>query len=105
MKIWLEIILIILYISGNFIPTDGSVKGKNGIVYSKHGGFCLETQQYPDSVNQKTFPSDTVLRPGKLYDHRVTYKFLDFWYTWNVDKKVKLMIFWPCFEIVIKSYS
>ena len=54
------------------------VKGKNGIVYSKHGGFCLETQQYPDSVNQKTFPSDTVLRPGKLYDHRVTYKFLDF---------------------------
>ena len=71
-------ISIILYISGNFIPTDGSVKGKNGIVYSKHGGVCLETQQYPDSVNQKTFPSDTVLRPGKLYDHRVTYKFLDF---------------------------
>ena len=69
---------IIRCFTGNFIPSDGSVKGKDGMVYSKHGGFCLETQQYPDSINQKTFPSDTVLRPGKLYDHRVTYKFLDF---------------------------
>ena len=69
--------LIFVYI-GNFIPTDGSVKGKEGVVYSKHGGFCLETQVYPDSVNQKSFPCDSVLRPGKIYDHRVTYKFLDF---------------------------
>ena len=69
--------LILVYI-GNFIPTDGSVKGKEGVVYSKHGGFCLETQVYPDSVNQKSFPCDSVLRPGKIYDHRVTYKFLDF---------------------------
>ena len=64
---------------GNFIPTDGSVKGKGGAVYSKHGGFCLETQVYPDSINQKTFPVDSILRPGKIYDHRVTYKFFDFW--------------------------
>ena len=67
-----------VFLAGNFIPSDGSVKGKEGVVYSKHGGFCLETQLYPDSVNQKTFPFDSVLRPGKIYDHRVTYKFLDF---------------------------
>ncbi len=29
-----------------------------------HGGFCLETQAFPDSVNQKDFPEDSVLRPG-----------------------------------------
>ena len=75
---YLLIFSVIFVYIGNFIPTDGSVKGKEGVVYSKHGGFCLETQVYPDSVNQKSFPCDSVLRPGKIYDHRVTYKFLDF---------------------------
>ena len=68
----------LIFYTGNFIPSDGSVKGKEGVEYSMHGGFCLETQVYPDSVNQKTFPCDSVLRPGKIYDHRVTYKFFDF---------------------------
>jgi aldose 1-epimerase len=34
----------------------------------KHGGFCLETQHYPDSVNRPDFPS-TILRLGKLSRH------------------------------------
>ena len=40
----------------------------------KHGGFCLETQHYPDSPNQSGFPS-TVLKPGERYNTVTVYKF------------------------------
>lgn len=42
------------------------IKGKNGQVYNRHYGFCLETQHFPDSPNKPHFPS-TVLRPGQTY--------------------------------------
>ena len=58
--------------SGNFL--DGKDKGKGGAVYKKHAGFCLETQHFPDSVNQKDFPS-IVLRPGKTYTQTTVYSF------------------------------
>jgi aldose 1-epimerase len=60
--------------TGNVVPTDDSLKGKNGYVYKKHGGFCLETQTFPDAVNQK-FDHDSIIRPGQVYDHQVLYKF------------------------------
>ncbi len=50
--------------TGNFL--DGTLTGKGGRVYPHRGGFCLETQHYPDSPNQPKFPS-TVLRPGEEY--------------------------------------
>jgi aldose 1-epimerase len=34
----------------------------------------LETQHFPDSPNQPTFPS-TVLEPGQRYKHTTVYKF------------------------------
>ena len=34
------------------------------------GGFCLETQHFPNAPNEPRFPS-TVLRPGKPF-HQVT---------------------------------
>lgn len=37
-------------------------------------GLCLETQHYPDSPNQPTFPS-TILRPGAEYRSRTVYAF------------------------------
>merc|ERR1712013_655780 len=43
-------------------------------VYRKHGGFCLETQKFPDSINQPSFPT-CVVRPGDRYHHAVVYKF------------------------------
>lgn len=49
-------------------------KGKNGAVYEKHAGFCLETQYYPDSVNQPKFPS-SILRPGERYAHSTVFAF------------------------------
>ena len=60
------------FYSGNFL--DGSIKGKNGIVYDKHFGFCLETQHFPDSPNQKDFPS-TILYPGESYAYSTIYEF------------------------------
>jgi aldose 1-epimerase len=52
------------FYSGNFL--DGTVTGKGGVVYKKRWALCLETQHFPDSPNQPTFPS-TVLRPGQEY--------------------------------------
>lgn len=36
---------------------DGSAVGKRGENYRQYGGFCLETQHFPDSVHQPGFPS------------------------------------------------
>jgi aldose 1-epimerase len=52
----------------------GDTKGKGGAVYKKQGGFCLETQHFPDAINQPKFPS-VVLRPGKTYETTTVYKF------------------------------
>ena len=60
------------FYSGNFL--DGSVQGKGGVAYQKHYGFCLETQHFPNSPNQKDFPS-VVLRPGQTYKHVMVHKF------------------------------
>ena len=50
------------------------VPGKKGHVYLKRHGFCLETQKFPDSPNQPTFPS-CVLRPGETYRHVTHFQF------------------------------
>jgi aldose 1-epimerase len=53
---------------------DGSLTGKRGIVYRQYAGLCLETQHYPDSVNQPGFPS-IILRPGQTYRQTTVHKF------------------------------
>jgi len=60
------------FYSGNFL--DGTLKGKNGKAYDKHGGFCLETQHFPDSPNKKNFPT-AILKPGETYTHTTIYRF------------------------------
>lgn len=59
--------------TGNFL--DGTLVGKSGRPYVHRGGFCLETQHFPDSPNQPSFPS-TVLRPGETYGQVTEYQFL-----------------------------
>lgn len=49
--------------SGNFLVGQ---TGKGGRKYGHRGGLCLETQHFPDSVNQPTFPS-TIIAPGQPY--------------------------------------
>jgi aldose 1-epimerase len=60
------------FYTGNFL--NGTVTGKGGTVYQKRAGFCLETQHYPDSPNQESFPS-TVLEPGQTYSTTTVYRF------------------------------
>jgi aldose 1-epimerase len=61
------------FYTGNFL--DGSLKGtRNGANYGQHSGFCLETQHFPDSPNQPSFPS-TILKPGETYHETTVYKF------------------------------
>jgi len=60
------------FYSGNFL--DGTSRRKNGGVYVHRGGFCLETQHYPDSPNRPQFPN-TILRPGEVYRSQTVYKF------------------------------
>lgn len=62
----------IQFYSGNFL--DGSLVGKNGIVYHKYAGLCLEPQHFPDAPNHANFPS-TVLRPGEIYEHATAFLF------------------------------
>jgi aldose 1-epimerase len=57
--------------TGNFL--DGTISGKGGCAYQQHTGFCLETQHFPDSVNQPTFPT-VILKPGQQYRQITTYR-------------------------------
>jgi aldose 1-epimerase len=60
------------FYTGNFL--DGSQVGKGGHAYHRRAGFCLETQHYPDSPNQPTFP-DTILRPGQRFESATRFRF------------------------------
>ena len=60
------------FYTGNFL--DGTITGKSGIRYEKRAAFCFETQHFPNSPNQKAFPS-TVLRPGQTYRSQTEYRF------------------------------
>ena len=60
-----------LYTS-NFL--DGTLTGKQGTVYRQYWGLCLETQYYPDSINQPDFPS-CLLRAGTTRHSTTVYRF------------------------------
>jgi aldose 1-epimerase len=62
----------IQFYSGNFL--DGTLVGTSGRMYRQGDGFALETQHYPDSPNQPSFPT-TVLRPGQVYQTTTIYQF------------------------------
>jgi aldose 1-epimerase len=60
------------FYTGNHL--DGTDHGKGGKAYQPRGGFCLETQHFPDSPNKPSFPS-TVLRPGGQYHTTTVFRF------------------------------
>ncbi|KAL3049831.1 hypothetical protein OYC64_011987 [Pagothenia borchgrevinki] len=59
------------FYTANFL--DG-LTGKGGVMYRKHSSFCLETQNWPDAVNQAPFPS-CLLCPGEDYHHVTRFTF------------------------------
>ncbi len=56
------------FYTGNFL--NGTIKDSNGKPFNQHTGLCLETQHFPNSPNQPSFPT-TILQPGAKY-HSVT---------------------------------
>jgi aldose 1-epimerase len=60
------------FYTGNFL--DGTLTGKGGTQYVKNGGFCLETQHFPDSPNQPKFPT-TILKPGETMRSTTVHQF------------------------------
>ncbi|KAL8118229.1 uncharacterized protein LOC141723629 [Apium graveolens] len=59
------------FYTGNMINNE---KGKSGFVYQKYAGLCLETQGFPNAVNQPNFPSQ-IVNPGETYEHIMVYRF------------------------------
>jgi aldose 1-epimerase len=62
----------IQFYSGNFL--DGTLPSKSKGTYQHRTGFCLETQHYPDTPNQKNFPS-VRLNPGESYQSQTVFRF------------------------------
>src|SRR5271165_2833286 len=60
------------FYTGNFL--DGTVTGKQGHVYKRRYGLCLETQHFPDSPNHPDFPT-TILKPGETFKSKTVFKF------------------------------
>lgn len=61
--------------TGNYL--DGSLTGKEGAVYNKHAGVCLETQAFPDAIHhagEAGWPA-VILKPGETYHHRMVHRF------------------------------
>ena len=62
------------FYTGNFL--DGTLAhAADGAKYIQHAALCLETQHFPDSPNQPTFPN-AILKPGETYHQTTVYKFL-----------------------------
>jgi aldose 1-epimerase len=62
----------IIFYTGNNLSEK--VTGRGGRQFVKNGGFCFETQHFPDSPNQPKFPN-TILRPGQTFKSQTIFKF------------------------------
>ncbi|KAL0355154.1 UNVERIFIED_CONTAM: Aldose 1-epimerase [Sesamum radiatum] len=50
------------------------IVGKGGVQYGKQSAACLETQGFPNAINQPNFPS-VVVKPGETYKHSMLFEF------------------------------
>ena len=60
------------FYAGNCI---GVCEGKDGAVYGPRQGFCLETQYFPNSANEKNF-KNPIFDAGQKYYTQTIYKFV-----------------------------
>jgi aldose 1-epimerase len=60
------------FYSGNFL--NGTLVGISGHSYRQSWGYTFETQHYPNSPNEPSFPS-TVLRPGQVFSSSTVFQF------------------------------
>ena len=62
----------IQFYTGNYL--NGEI-GKEGVVYTRRGGICLETQYYPDAVNHPEW-KQPVVKAGERYHSETEFIFL-----------------------------
>ena len=62
---------------GNRLPnwTQKAIVGKDGALYTQHGGFSMRSQMFPNAINQPKYGLKTILNPGELYYHETIFKF------------------------------
>jgi len=60
------------FYTGNFMPGENAMKHGNKDDYRT--AFAMETEHYPDSPNEPSYPS-VVLKPGQTYKTSTEYKF------------------------------
>lgn len=70
LKVYTDLPGVQLY-TGNFL--DGTVIGKGGLPLIQHAGLCLETQYYPDTPNQPSFPQCT-FKAGEEFRSKTTFE-------------------------------
>nr|CAD1841046.1 unnamed protein product [Ananas comosus var. bracteatus] len=70
LSIWTDAPGVQFY-TGNYVS---NVVGKGGAIYGKHAGLCLETQGFPNAINQPNFPS-VIVQPGDKYKHTMLFEF------------------------------
>ena len=71
MDVWTDCIGVQLY-TGNFM--EGQI-GPNGHIYVKHGAFCLETQYFPNAINETNFVCP-ITEANEPYKTKTVYAFL-----------------------------
>ncbi|SBW10898.1 Aldose 1-epimerase [uncultured Eubacteriales bacterium] len=59
--------------TANYLAT---MTGKGGKAYTRRSALCLETQNWPDAVNHRDFPT-SILRPGQTYHQTTIYRFTE----------------------------
>ena len=56
--------------TGNFLSKDV----EKDVPHIQHNAFCLETQHFPNSINESTFPS-VILKPGETFKSKTIHTF------------------------------
>ncbi len=70
MEVFTDLPGVQLY-TGNFLK---DVTGKGGHLMGQGAGFCLETQYFPDTPNQPSFPQ-CLFKAGEKFTSRTSFKF------------------------------
>jgi aldose 1-epimerase len=60
------------FYTGNFMNSTNIMKGRHNDDFRT--AFCMETQHFPDSPNQPSYPT-TLLKPGEIFQSFTSYRF------------------------------
>ena len=71
MEVWTNLCGLQIYTANGL----NHKKGKGGTYYEKHGSICFETQFYPNSCKEPSFPS-CIFGAGEPYDSTTIFRFV-----------------------------